>query len=188
MEAVLVIDMLKDFVYGSLKCERAHRIIPNIKKLLEEARKHNIPVIYIGDAHLPTDPEISLWGPHAMKGTEGAKIIDELAPTEKDYILEKRTYSGFHETGLDLLLRSLNVKTVIITGLHTNICDRHTAADAYFRGYKIKVPEDCVDSFTEQDHIEGLEYLKRIYGAEITTSNKIIESWKKTHHLITTTS
>jgi len=86
------------------------------------------------------------------------------------------------------LLRSLNVKTVIITGLHTNICDRHTAADAYFRGYKIKVPEDCVDSFTEQDHIEGLEYLKRIYGAEITTSNKIIESWKKTHHLITTTS
>jgi nicotinamidase-related amidase len=46
-EAVLVIDMLKDFVYGALKCERAQRIIPNIKKLIEEARKVGVPVIYI---------------------------------------------------------------------------------------------------------------------------------------------
>lgn len=178
-EAVLVIDMLKDFVYGSLKCERAQRIIPNIKKLINEARSKGIPVIYVGDAHLPADPEISLWGPHAMKGTEGAKTIDEIAPTEKDIVLEKRTYSAFHETGLDLLLRQLNVKTVIITGLHTNICDRHTAADAYFRGYNIKVPEDCVDSFTEKDHLEGLEYLKKIYGAHITSSDEIIKSWRK---------
>jgi nicotinamidase-related amidase len=178
-EAVLIIDMLKDFVYGSLKCERAQRIIPNIKKLTEEARRHNVPVIYVGDAHLPIDPEIQLWGSHAMKNTKGAETIDELKPTEKDYVLEKRTYSAFHETGLDLLLKQLNVKTVIITGLHTNICDRHTAADAYFRGYKIKIPEDCVDSFTEKDHIEGLDYLKRIYGAEITTSSEIIESWRK---------
>jgi nicotinamidase-related amidase len=178
-EAVLVIDMLKDFVYGALKCERAQRIIPNIKKLIEEARKVGVPVIYIGDTHLPVDPEISLWGPHAMKGTEGAKTIDEIAPTAGDYVLEKRTYSAFHETGLDLLLKQLNVKTVIITGLHTNICDRHTAADAYFRGYKIIVPEDCVDSFTEQDHIEGIKYLKTIYGAEITTSENIIKRWKE---------
>jgi Amidases related to nicotinamidase len=175
-EAVLVIDMLKDFVYGSLKCERAQRIIPSIKKLLNEARNKGVPVIYVGDAHLPKDPEISLWGPHAMKGTEGAKTIDEIAPTEKDFVLKKRTYSAFHETGLDLLLRQLNVKTVIITGLHTNICYRHTATDAYFRGYKIKIPEDCVDSFSEKDHIEGLEYLRRIYGAEITNSENIIKS------------
>lgn len=182
MDAVLVIDMLKDFVYGKLKCERATRIIPNIKKLLDEARVHNVPVIYVGDAHLPNDPEIKLWGFHAMKNSEGAQIIDELAPREGDYILEKRTYSAFHETGLDLLLRQLNVDTVIITGLHTNICDRHTAADAFFRGYKIKVPEDCVDSFTEKDHIEGIEYLKKIYGAEITASNEIIKSWKTTYN------
>ncbi|HLI46900.1 MAG TPA: isochorismatase family cysteine hydrolase [Geobacterales bacterium] len=177
-EAVLVIDMLNDFVYGSLRCDRAKRIIPNIKRLLEEARKHGVPVIYVGDAHLPKDPEIELWGQHAMKGTEGSKTIAELEPQAKDFVLEKRTYSAFHETGLDLLLRQLNVKKVIITGLHTNICDRHTAADAYFRGYKIKIPEDCVDSFTEKDHLEGLEYLKRIYGAEITNSEEIIKAWK----------
>ncbi|MGB9729795.1 MAG: cysteine hydrolase family protein [Thermoprotei archaeon] len=177
-EAVLVIDMLRDFVYGSLKCDRAWRIIPSIKRLLSEARVVGIPVVYVGDAHLSSDPEIGLWGFHAMKNSDGAKIIDELIPAEKDYVLEKRTYSAFYETGLDLLLRRLGVSTVVITGLHTNICVRHTAADAFFRGYKIKIPEDCVDSFSESAHIEGLRYLKDIYGAEITNSNEIIKSWK----------
>ena len=179
-EAVIVIDMLKDFVYGALKCERALKIIPNIKRLIEEARKHNIPVIYANDAHLPeVDYEFKKWGPHAIKGTEGAEVIDELKPTEKDFIIEKRRYSAFYETGLDMLLRELNVDTVILTGLHTNICVKHTAADAFYRGYKIIIPEDCVTTFTEEDHQWGLKYEKEIYGAEITTSDKIIERWRK---------
>jgi nicotinamidase-related amidase len=179
--AIIVIDMAKDFVYGKLKCERAQRIIPNLKKLVEEARKLGVPVIYVNDAHLPVDPEIKLWGEHAMKGSEGMQVIDEIAPREGDYVLEKRVYSAFYETGLDLLLRSLGVDTVILTGLHTNICVRHTAADAFFRGYKIVVPSDAVEAFTEKDHVEGLEYLKRVYGAEITTVDKLLEGLKKAH-------
>lgn len=179
--AIIVIDMAKDFVYGKLKCERAWRIIPNLKKLVEEARKLEVPVIYVNDAHLPVDPEIKLWGEHAMKGSEGMQVIDEIAPREGDYVLEKRVYSAFYETGLDLLLRSLGVDTVILTGLHTNICVRHTAADAFFRGYKIVVPSDAVEAFTEKDHVEGLEYLKRVYGAEITTVDKLLEELKKAH-------
>ncbi|NWG09052.1 MAG: isochorismatase family protein, partial [Nitrososphaerales archaeon] len=64
------------------------------------------------------------------------------------------------------------------TGLHTNVCDRHTAADAFFRGYKIVVPEDCVDAFTEKDHLEGLKYLKAMYQAEITKSSLLVKKWK----------
>ena len=66
MEAVIVIDMLKDFVHGKLKCERALRIIPNLRKLIESARSFGIPVIYVGDAHLPEDFELKLWGEHAL--------------------------------------------------------------------------------------------------------------------------
>lgn len=50
-EAVLVIDMLNDFVTGKLRCERAEQIIPNLVKFLAEARKQRVPVIYSGDAH-----------------------------------------------------------------------------------------------------------------------------------------
>lgn len=173
--AVLVIDMLNDFVKGELKCERAEKIIPNIKRLVEAARSHGVPVIYSNDAHLPVDHEFGVWGPHAVKGSKGAEVIPELAPTESDFIVEKRTYSGFFETGLDLLLRDLHVDTVIITGLHTNICDRHTAADAFFRGYKVIVASDGVEASTQKDHEEGLEYMKMAYKAEIKTVDEIIK-------------
>ena len=181
-KAVIIIDMLNDFVTGALKCERASRIIPNLKKLIEAARKNKIPIIYSNDAHLPEDAEVvHRWGKHAIKGTKGAEVIPELKPTEKDYIIEKRTYSGFYETGLEPLLRSLyrgeGVKTVILGGLHTNMCVRHTAADAFFRGYKIIVAKDGVEAFTQEDHEQGLKYLEYVYNAKILRVNEIIKEF-----------
>jgi nicotinamidase-related amidase len=185
-KAVIVLDMLNDFVTGDLKCERALRIIPNLRRLVVAARRHSMPVIYSNDAHLPLDEEVvAKWGKHAIKGTEGAEVIQALRPTRKDYVVEKRTYSGFHETGLDMLLRGLyhgeGVKTVILTGLHTNICVRHTAADAFFRGYKITVAEDGVEAFTQEDHEQGLKYLKEIYNAKITTVDQVIREFSQNH-------
>jgi len=174
--AIIVIDMLNDFIYGSLKCERVLKIIPNIKKLIEVGRENGIPIIYGNDSHLPNiDKEFDLWGPHAVKGTKGAEVIEELKPKNSDYVIEKRRYSTFYQTDLDLLLRELDIEGVILTGLHTNVCVRHTAADAFFRGYKIIIPKDCVEAFTEEDHVTGLDYLKKIYGAELTDSEEVIE-------------
>jgi nicotinamidase-related amidase len=177
--AILVLDMLNDFVGGRLKCDRAQRIIPNIKVLLEAARKEGVPIFYCNDEHLPLDTyEIKLWGPHAMKGTEGAKVIEELAPASTDYVIPKRTYSAFDGTGLDRALRGIyggkGADMVIITGLHTNICDRHTAYDAFVRGLDIVVAEDGVDAFTENDHISGLDYMTRVYGAKVKKISEIM--------------
>lgn len=179
-EAVILVDMLNDFVTGDLKCERAECIVPRLKKLVEAARKHGVPVIYSNDAHYPQDAEVvRKWGKHAMKGTRGAEVIPELRPAARDYVIEKRAYSGFYETGLDSLLRSLykgeGVKTVILGGLHTHMCVRHTAADAFFRGYKIIVARDGVEAFTEEDHKLGLKYLRDVYNAKIMTVDQIIK-------------
>ena len=176
--------MLNDFVTGALRAERSGRIIPNLRKLVETARKHRIPVIYSNDAHYNGDFEVvHKWGEHAIKGTPGAEVIPELKPQESDFIVDKRTYSSFYETGLDPLLRSLykgeGARTVILTGLHTNICVRHTSADAFFRGYKIIIPEDCVDAFTKETHEEGLKYLKEVYNAEISAVNNVLEQLRK---------
>ncbi len=181
-KAVLIIDMLNDFVTGDLKCERAEHIIPNLKKLIEAARKKKIPVIYCNDAHYPEDFEVvEKWGKHAVKGTKGAEVIPELMSAEKDYIVEKRTYSSFYETGLDPLLRSLykgeGVKTVILGGLHTNICVRHTAAGAFFRGYRIIVAKDGVEAFTQEDHEQGLKYLESVYDSKIKNVDEIIKGF-----------
>ena len=181
-KAIAIIDMLNDFVTGKLEAKRAKHIIPNLKRLVEAARKNKVLVIYSNDAHYPQDVEVTRkWGKHAIKGTKGAEVIPELKPAEKDYVVEKRTYSSFYETGLDPLLRSFNrgegVKTVVLCGLHTNMCVRHTAADAFFRGYHIIIAEDGVEAFTEEDQKQGLKYLEYVYNAKIMTIDEIIKGF-----------
>lgn len=174
--AVLVIDMLNDFVHGALKVERAAGIIPNIRRLLEHARGRGIPVIYANDSHLPKgDKEFQLWPEHAVAGTWGAEVIDELKPGQGDYVIRKRRYSAFYSTDLDLLLRELDVDTLILTGLVTDICVQHTAADAFFRGYRVIIPRDCVETVTEERHEAALEYMKSTYGCEITTTDELLK-------------
>ncbi len=182
--ALIVIDMLNDFVYGRLKCERVKRIIPNIRRVLEWARSKKIPVIYANDSHIPdVDLELKLWGPHAIRGSWGAQVIDELKPQPGDFIVEKRRYSAFFETDLDLLLRELGVDTVVLTGILTEICVKHTAADAFFRGYRVVVLEDCVEALSDEAQRWALDYMRRIYGAKVVSSSRFIEAVEKGEEL-----
>lgn len=176
--AVILVDMLNDFVTGSLRCERADRIVPRLAQLVTAAREKGLPIIYSNDAHHEgLDKELDLWGNHALTGTTGAEIIPELAPEKGDFIVPKRRYSGFFQTDLHLLLVELQVTNVILTGLHTHMCVRHTAADAYYWGYHIIVPEDGTESFTKEDYEYGLKYLKDVYGAEITSVDALIKAF-----------
>ncbi|MGI6194202.1 MAG: cysteine hydrolase family protein [Eubacteriales bacterium] len=173
--AVIVVDMLNDFVTGTLGCERGRAIIPDLVKLTNAAREHGIPVIYSNDCHLPgIDRELKLWGDHAIKGTPGAEVIPELTPQPCDYVVPKRRYSGFYQTDMQMLLSELVVDTLIITGLHTLMCCRHTSADAYYLGYDIVVPRETTNAFTEEDYISGLKYLKEVYGAEVCSLDELI--------------
>ena len=173
--AILVVDMLNDFVYGALTCERGKAIVPATAKLLNAAREKGVPVIFCNDAHIKDiDRELALWGDHAIAGTPGAEVIPELGLSERDYVVPKRRYSGFFQTDLDILLRELGVKTLVMTGLHTHMCVRHTSADAYSLGYVVVVAKEATDSFTEEDYISGLAYLKTCYGADAYTNEEVI--------------
>lgn len=173
--AILVVDMLNDFVYGALACDRGKAIIPATARLLDAARAAGVPVIFCNDAHIKgIDRELKLWGDHAIVGTEGAKVIPELNVSERDYIVPKRRYSGFFQTDLDILLKELGVKTVIMTGLHTHMCVRHTSADAFSLGYDVVVAREATDAFTEEDYNIGLAYLKTCYGADALTNDELI--------------
>ena len=179
--AILVNDMLNDFIQGKLKCDRAAVIIPKIKLLLEKARQKDIPIFYCNDEHLPNDTyELRLWGPHAMKDTDGAKVIDELRPSANDYIVPKRRYSSFDGTSLDSSLEGTyngkGVDTIVMTGVHTHICVKHTVYDAFVRGYNVIVAEDGVEAFTGDDHVAGLKYMKQNYGARIKKVSDILKS------------
>ncbi len=200
--AILVIDMLNDFVKGGYNsgayCERGKNIVPRIKEVIKNAVDKGVPVIYCSDAHRKSDTELTRnhgrWGDHAMEGSEGAQIIKELPSKgmltfhrggsldakldltgHSLFNVEKGTYSGFYETALDQVLRRLNVSTIYITGLDTNICDTHTSAGAFFRGYNIVIIKDCVDACTQEDHERGLKNLEFSYGAKLKDSKQVIE-------------
>lgn len=178
--AILVVDMLNDFVTGALKCDRGLSIVPHLVKLVNEARKNHVPVIFCNDAHIKgVDHELKLWGDHAIAGTKGAEVIPELKVSSGDYVVPKRRYSGFFHTDLDLLLKELGIETVIMTGLHTHMCVRHTSADAYCLGYDVVVAKDATDSFTKEDYELGLKYLKEVYDAKIYSVDDLVEFFNK---------
>ncbi len=170
MKALLVIDMINDFLdpKGALFCgAEVRRIIPPLQEKLKEFRKKKLPVIYLCDQHDPEDQEFAAFVPHAIKGTWGAEVIAELSPQEGEDVVPKTRFSGFFRTPLEEILREKGVTTVCLTGVCTSICVMDTAADAFFRDFKIEVFKDCVGDFDPEMHEFALKRMARIYQAKI---------------------
>jgi nicotinamidase-related amidase len=170
-EALLIIDMLNDFILegAPLEVPETRKVIPFIKKEIENARAKGNPVIYVCDAHDKEDKEFSKfgWPPHAVQGTKGAEVIDEIKPQKDDLIIEKTTYSGFYNTTLDETLKKLGIDSVRLTGCVTHICVMFTASDAVLRDYKVTVVKDGVAGLSEEDHEAALRIMKNVLGVRI---------------------
>ena len=176
MTALIIVDMLADFVDGALANPRAQSIVEPIRRLLNHARSEGWVVVFSNDAHEPGDPELRVWGEHAMAGAPGAEVIDALRPEpgEREFISPKRVYGAFEGTGLDSRLRALGVDDVVIAGQHTHICVRHSTYGALIHGYRITVPSDAVCAFEGVDEDEALEYLRSVYGARISSVDELV--------------
>ncbi|MDC9596732.1 cysteine hydrolase family protein [Xenorhabdus anantnagensis] len=174
MKALVIIDMLNDFVTGVLANEKeAMKIIPVIQRAINYARnQRDWLVVYANDAHHATDREVGIWGNHALIGTWGAEVVEVLAPigSEREIVAPKHYYSAFDGTGLEDIFRQYGVTKVVLAGQHTNCCVRHTAYSAFVLGYDIIVLSDAVCTYQGIDQNVALDYLKTIYGAEIITS------------------
>lgn len=188
--ALVVIDMANDFLHaggviadagGAEYQARAQAILPRVAALLAAARASGVKVVYATDAHTPTDLELRKWPPHAMKGTWQAAYPEVIAPQPGDLIFEKRTYSPFIDPAFDERLRALGVERLVITGLHTDCCCRHTSGDAFQRGYDLVWVTDALQAFTEAQHQQGLEYFKAWYATDearqFRTSAELVEEW-----------
>jgi len=169
MRALIIVDMLNDFVDGKLANPKAQAIIEPLQRLLAYAREEGWVVVFSNDAHDPGDPELRVWGEHAMAGTPEADVIPQLEPRDGEIISPKHHYGAFDGTGLDELLKEKGVDEVVITGQHTHICVRHSSYGALTHGYKIFIPRDAVCGFEGVDEDEALEYLHMAYGATITS-------------------
>lgn len=174
-EALLVIDMLNDFVLpgAPLEVPKTREVLPAIRTRIASARAAGWPVIFVCDAHQPDDPEFSRmgWPPHAVRGTRGAEVVAELAPQETDPIVEKTSYSAFLHTGLEGLLQALDVERLTLTGCVTNICILYTAYDAVCRGFEVNVPVACVADLAPEDGAYALRQMEQVLGVTVDRSS-----------------
>lgn len=167
--AVLVIDMLNDFLdpQGAMPLPEGRRLFEPIRRLLAAARAQGSPVLWVCDAHPADDAEFRKRSVHCLTGTWGAEIVAELEPADGEYRVPKRRYSGFYETDLDLRLRELGIRHLVLTGVVTNICVRSTAHDAFFRGYEVIVPQECVAATGDREQDSSLYDIDTHYGSVV---------------------
>ena len=179
--ALVIVDMLNDFVDGIFANHAAKTIVGPIALLAERARAGGDWVVfYANDAHLLTDVELRVFPPHAMAQTTGAAVIDDLRPGADDVVIAKRFYSPFTETNLETKLRARKVSRLVVVGQHTDCCVRHTCYDAFVRGYELVVCPDGTTVFepgsTEalaSRQRRALEYLRTYYGAQLESTSAV---------------
>ncbi len=179
-EALLVIDMLNDFVLpgAPLEVPEARNVIKSIRLEIDRAHAEGKPVLYVCDAHEPDDKEFRKfgWPAHAVKGTKGAEVVEALRPSPKDIVIPKNTYSGFYGTKLEDTLQRIGVDSLRLTGCVTNICVMFTAADAVLRDYQVTVVEDGVAGLAKEDHDAALRTMKNVLGVKIAKGEPVTVS------------
>lgn len=165
--ALLVVDMLNDFFEegGAMVLPGGKSLFKPIATLLEAARAKKIPVFWLNQWLREDDSLFKKRVPHCIVNSWGAEIVDSLPQRPEDIIIHKRRYSGFFQTSLDLYLRERNIKHVIVTGVVTNICVRSTVNDAFFLGYEVIVPRDCVEATSPEHQETHLYDINTHYGS-----------------------
>ena len=179
--ALLIVDMLNDFVDGALANPASAATIAPIARLADEARRSGWPVIYGNDAHLAGDLEFEVFGEHALAGSKGAEVVPQLAPAASDLVVPKRFYSSFTSTDLDATCRVHKVDHLVLVGQHTDCCCRHTTYDAFLREIAVTVVSDgtCVfepvDPASVADRQQrALSYLEYYYRARVADTDTVL--------------
>jgi ureidoacrylate peracid hydrolase len=190
--AVLVIDVQNDFCasggfFDELGSDitRIQAMIPRLRQFLTEAREARVPVIFVaagyGEAYLSgSDREryIRVHGrviPVCRPGTWGAEFY-EVAPRHDEPVIIKRRYSAFHGTDLDVLLRNLDVRTLVLVGVATNVCVEAAARDAFMRDYYVVVVSDCTAARDESFHQGALANIDAHFAA-VVGADAIAKAW-----------
>jgi ureidoacrylate peracid hydrolase len=174
--------MVNDFCAagGSMVLPGAESLYPSQIMVLAAARNSGAKVVYVNDNHrlgMRVDREFVKRSPHCIENSWGSKIVDRLAPTQNDLRVVKRRYSGFFQTDLDLTLRDLQIESLVVMGVVTNICVRSTVHDAFFLGYKVVVPQDCVAATGPREQASSLYDIGTHFGW-VSTSSQIIEAFQ----------
>lgn len=135
--ALLVVDVQTCVVEGT---PGRDAVVANVGTLVEKARQEQVPVVWVQHS----DEQI-------IKGSDGWRIVAELAPDSAEPLVEKHYGDSFEDTSLETVLSGLGVGRLIVVGAQTDACIRSTLHGALARGYDATLVSDA---HTTEDHTE----------------------------------
>jgi nicotinamidase-related amidase len=171
--ALILVDFINlfDFENSEKLAARAVEAAKRTAKLKERMKAEGVPCIYANDNFGHWRSEFSkLVAECLAKGGASGEIATLLKPDAEDYSVLKPRHSAFYETPLQFLLEELEVTSLVVTGLSTDMCVSATAQDAYVRKYKLWIPCDCVAADTAAHEREALDLMSRTLKADIRPS------------------
>ena len=190
--ALIVVDVQKDFcskdgAFGTTVRDfsMVEAMLPNLQRLVDGARKVGVPVIFIQAIYDPVylppawherNARRNVVFPRCITGTPGADFY-KVKPLPGETIVQKHRYSAFVETELDMLLRSRQISTVIMTGVATNVCVEFTARDAFMRNYYVAFVDDASATYSAEQHKATLVNIAQNFG-EVNTVQEILDAWR----------
>ena len=172
--ALIVVDMVKDFTDpdGLVYYPMNRKILPAIVQLINKCHNSGILVIYMQHCYRRDkyDKNLENMRPNCIQGS-GGEELDPALPVDKkrDYIIQKRRYSAFYGTDLDLVLRVNHIENTVIVGTKTNCCIRATVQDAYFNNYLPIVLSDCVGTNSDEVNEVHLSDIDKYFGTVMTS-------------------
>jgi nicotinamidase-related amidase len=178
---LLIVDMQNDFVHpgGPMSVPTAEEVVPKVRDILDSFRRRKLPVIHVIREHRQdaSDVEISRIEKfkqrnYALKGTKGAEIIDELKPVPGEIVLPKKRFSAFFMTELPLILDRIGPEYVVIAGIQTPNCIRHTAVDSLCHDFKTIIVSDATTAATPEVHQSNLADMDRM-GIQVLTIEQV---------------
>jgi nicotinamidase-related amidase len=197
--ALLIVDVQNDFCSPGGAFEKNgydislyREMIALLQRLLEAARGAGVLPIYVQNTILPgfrsdsaaqvrfrmrlsrrlDEPSIR----YTVQGSWGHEIVEEVRPQEDEIRIPKFRSSAFTGTPLDLLLRSNQIQTILVTGATTEGCVESTARDGMFLDYYVVIVSDCVQSDTRRLHEASMTLMKDRFDVE--ESRDVIETWR----------
>lgn len=174
--AVLLVDVINDLEFegGDPLLKAALPAARRIAALKEHAAEVGVPVIYANDNFGRWRSDLDDVVQHCLEdGVRGEPIVRLLRPGERDYFVLKPKHSAFYATTLEVLLKNLEVNTLVLCGFTGDQCILLTAADAYMRDLHLHVPKDCLASIATDENDRALDYMIRNFDVDATPSTEL---------------
>ncbi len=205
--ALIVVDMQNDFCAKGGMFDREGRdlrmiqaMIPRLTNFIDKAREVELTIIYIQNIYTSESNWYlsDVWleqAKRARKGSYieypvcernswGADFYTGIKPLPSEIVVNKHRFDAFQDTDLDLILRSKGIRTLIMSGVATNVCVETTARHGFVKDYYIVFPKDCTATsagelhIAEELHNNTLRNISRVFG-EVVDSDDVIRCWEK---------